>query len=37
MLPLVGLAAAGAFTILLVGRGQKADKVVEAAVATAHR
>jgi ACS family tartrate transporter-like MFS transporter len=37
MLPLVGLAAAGAFTILLVGRGQKASKVVQAAVAAAHR
>jgi nitrate/nitrite transporter NarK len=37
MLPLVGLAAAGAITILLVGRGQKASKVVEAAVAAAHR
>jgi ACS family tartrate transporter-like MFS transporter len=37
MLPLVALSAAGALTILLVGRGQKASKVVEAAVATAHR
>jgi nitrate/nitrite transporter NarK len=37
MLPLVALAAAGAVTILLVGRSQNAGKVPEVAVATAHR
>ena len=37
MLPLVALAAAGAVTILLVGRGQNASKVPEVAVATARR
>ncbi len=37
MLPLVALAAAGAVTILLVGRGQNAGRVAEAAVATARR
>jgi len=37
MLPLVALAAAGAVTILLVGRGQNSSKVPEVAVATARR
>jgi hypothetical protein len=37
MLPLVGLSAAGALTILLVGRSQNATRVAEAAVAPAHR
>ena len=37
MLPLVGLAAAGALTILLVGRSQKATNVAGAATATARR
>src|SRR5882762_1298649 len=37
MLPLVALAAAGAATILLVGRGQNASKVPEVEVATARR
>jgi nitrate/nitrite transporter NarK len=35
MLPLVGLAAAGALTILLVGRSQNASKVAEPTVAIA--
>ena len=35
MLPLVALAAAGAVTILLVGRGQSGSKATEAVVAHA--
>jgi MFS family permease len=37
MLPLVALAAAGAVTILLVGRGQNRSKIPEAVVATARQ
>jgi hypothetical protein len=37
MLPLVALAAAGAVTILLVGRGQNSNKVAEPVVATARQ
>ncbi len=37
MLPLVALAAAGAVTILLVGRGQNGSKIPEAVVATARQ
>ena len=37
MLPLVALAAAGALTILLVGRGQNAGKAAGATVAAARR
>jgi nitrate/nitrite transporter NarK len=37
MLPLVALAAAGAVTILLVGRGKNGSKIPEAVVATARQ
>jgi MFS transporter, ACS family, tartrate transporter len=37
MLPLAGLSAAGALTIILVGRGQSASKGAEAAVAPLQR